>query len=314
MRFRVQPWAPVAGLAVLCALAIWGLIAYRNWSSWNAADMASALPEENAVMLYVDLNAIRKTSVFAAIAGTKSVEELDYRKFVNETGFDYKTDLDRVLISFLGRDRYAVAVGRFNWPRIRGYAGRSGASCINAVCEVPGAALENRVSFYPLQDSTMALASTPLEGGVSQVAPRRNKKKPVEPWPLQAPVWIRIPGSVWRDASKFPTGAKIFASALGQAQQTLFTVEPGADENHLALKMRVACENPQDATKILQQIEEATALLRKMLQRDGLKPKPDDLAGLLISGTFKMEGVDRVLGEWPLETALIRSIAEGNVE
>lgn len=275
--------------------------------------MAAALPHDNSVIFYADLNAIRQADLLAQLVGTKSVEELDYRKFVTESGFDYKTDLDRFAIAFQDKSRFAVAVGRFDWTKIKNYALQSKAQCTNGVCEIKGNPLENLVSFYPMQGSALAMASTPNPGGVYSVAPNKTAGKLSDPWPTTAPVWIWVPGSIWRDPSKLPTGAKLFASALAPSTNALFTVEPTDRGKNLTLQVSINCTSEQDAKKVLQQLEEATTLLRKMLARDGLKPTPADLAGLLINGKFQIENT-RVRGQWPLEMALIRSIAEGNVE
>jgi hypothetical protein len=315
MRYRAQPWVPVAALAAVCGIALWGLIAYRNRGDWTSAEMARSLPLENAVIAYADIATLRSSGLFQTIFGTKSVEELDYRKFVTESGFDYKTDLDRVAISFQKNSRYAIAVGRFDWPKIKSYALQSGAECINAVCEVRGKPLENSTSFYPLRGSAMALASTPQAGGVYTIAAAPAPANVNDPWPeVQTPFWVLVPGTVLRDPSALPTGVKIFGSALASAQRALFTVEADANGKAFRLRMQVSCNNEQDAGKIVQQLTEATNLLRNMMERDKLAPKPSDLAGLLVGGKFTLENPTKVSGVWPLQPALIQAIAEGNVE
>jgi hypothetical protein len=314
MRFRAHPWFLVAGLTALCAAAIWGLMTYRNRNEWDSAKMARSLPHDNAIIAYANVSAIRSSGLLQTIFGSKSVEELDYRRFVDESGFDYKSDLDRVAISFQRNSRYAIAVGRFDWPKIKNYALRSGAECVNAVCEVKGKALENSTSFYPLHGSALALASTPNPGGAYTIAHPDFPFSPDDRTSATAPVWVSVPGRVFRDQSILPTGAKIFGSALGAAEHALFTIEPDSNGKQYKLGMRVTCSNEQDARNILKQLEEATSLLRKMIERDNLKPKPSDLAALLVNGKFALESPLKLTGEWPLELALVHSIAEGNVE
>jgi hypothetical protein len=88
MRFRAHPWFLVAILTALCAAAIWGLFAYRNRNEWNSVEMARSLPHDNAIIVYANVAAIRSSGLLQTIFGSKSVEELDYRKFVDESGFD----------------------------------------------------------------------------------------------------------------------------------------------------------------------------------------------------------------------------------
>lgn len=290
-------------------------MAYRNRNEWSPGDMARSLPQKDSVIAYANIAAIRSSGLLQSVFGSKSVEELDYRKFVDDSGFDYKSDLDRVAIAFQRSSRFVIAVGRFNWPRIKNYALQSGAECRNAVCEVKGKPLENSTSFYPLHGSAIALASTPNGGGAYSIADTYLPPQPDEDWSAtSAPVWILVPGAVFRDQSALPTGAKIFSSALAASDRTLFSIEPSADGHQYTLRMRVTCSNEQDTRNILKQLTEATDLLRKMILRDNLKPKPSDLANLLSNGKFALESPMKINGEWPLELALIRSIAEGNVE
>ena len=44
--------------------------------------------------------ALRDAGMLDAILGNTVNEEADYRDFVSQTGFDYKTDLDQVLAKF----------------------------------------------------------------------------------------------------------------------------------------------------------------------------------------------------------------------
>lgn len=314
---NIRPWVLALGLATLCAGSVLALLAYRNFRTWTPRDMAAALPVDDAVVAYVDVKVLRQTGILGAIAGSKTVEEAEYREFVNQSGFDYRTDLDRLAISFQGKSRYAVALGRFDWSRIKDYAVRSGAKCINGVCEMASAEFSDRtLSFYPMHGSSMALASAQGSGAVYRVGPAgesaRDTSSEIASWPMDAPVWIRVPASLWRDPSSLPTGARIFGTALAPAVNTMFTVQAGADQRTYALQLEATCATTADAAKIHRELEQATELLSKMLVRDGLTPKPSDLAGLLISGKFQLEG-SRVKGTWPLDLGLLHSIFEGDV-
>ena len=52
------------------------------------------LPADRATLVYIDTDALRKSGLLDLLAGSKAAEEADYRKFVEQTGFDYRTDLD----------------------------------------------------------------------------------------------------------------------------------------------------------------------------------------------------------------------------
>ena len=56
------------------------------------------------------------------LAGSQGAEEADYKKFVEQTGFDYRTDLDAVAAGFRDGDEYFAVQGRFKWNQLAGYA------------------------------------------------------------------------------------------------------------------------------------------------------------------------------------------------
>lgn len=315
MRLKIRPWVLALGLATVCVGSVIAIFAYRSFRSWTPRDLAAALPTDDAVVAYLDLKAMRQTGLLGAVTGSKAVEEAEYREFVDQSGFDYKTDLDQLAISFQGKSRYAVAVGRFNWNRIKDYALRTGAKCFNGVCEVKSSEfLDRTLSFYPMHASSMAIASASGSGGVYNVGPAAGRRPQPElaTWPTDAPVWIRVPAASWRDAASLPTGARIFGSALAPAVNTFFTIRPSINDKTLALQLEAVCATTADCARIHKDLEDATSLLKRMLTRDGLTPKPSDLASLLINGTFQLEGT-RVKGSWPLDTGLIHAIFDGDV-
>ncbi len=314
MRFNIRPWVLALCLATVCVCSVLALFAYRSLRGWNARQMTAALPLDDAVVVYLDIGAIRDSGLLGTITGSKAVEEAEYRNFVEESGFDYKADLDRIVISFQNQARYGVALGRFDWNRIKTYATRTGGQCRNGVCEVRSSEfVERSLSFYPMHGSAMALSSSPGSGGVYSVGPTRAKgnEATLAGWPMQSPVWIRVPAAVWRDAASLPTGARIFGSALEPAVNTFFIVQSSTDRK-LSLELEAVCATTADAAKIHKHLEDATNLLRSMLARDKLTPKSSDLAALLIGGAFRLEGT-RVRGGWPLDMALVHSIFEGEV-
>ena len=121
-------------MVAICAAVLGGLYWYRARVEWTAANMVSYLPRANAVVAYIDLDKIRDAGLLDVLTGSKSVEELDYRQFVDATGFEYRSDLERVAIAFRGDDRFIVARGKFDWKRINDYLLSAGGTCHNTVC------------------------------------------------------------------------------------------------------------------------------------------------------------------------------------
>jgi hypothetical protein len=293
-------------LIVLCLAAVGGYFYYRNANRWPPNRMAAQLPAESSAILFVDVHALRQAGLLDLIAGSKSAEDLDYKQFIQETGFDYRSDLDQVAIAFAPDQRYVIANGRFDWKKLMAFAVSHGGACKNTYCEGPGPDVDQQVSFLPLRPTTLGLASGKTAGAAWRLieAPRSSLNAP------EAPVWVYVPGRALKGYADPPTGTRAFFSALAAADNTVFRIDPVNGSFQLAAEVR--CANAAAAQKLRDEMTEATALLAKMLARDGQTPNPRDLSGLLASGTFRQ--ADRtVLGQWPLHRDFLEAVIGGNV-
>jgi hypothetical protein len=269
--------------------------------------MLACLPRSGAVALYIDVDAMRSAGIMDLIAGSKSTEDLEYQKFVEGTGFDYRKHLRALAASFSGNSTFLLVRGAFDWRRLNAYATASGGTCNNSLCRVP--ASPNRfVSFYPMRSDTMALAFSNDEWAALDIASRPAPD--ALPAPDQ-PLWLSASGAAMRDVRSLPTGTRSFVSPLESADSIVLSVGPSNDK--LSMKLEVMCATEASAADLAAKLQGATEMLRKMLERERVKANPGDLSGLLIAGTFRREA-KRVMGSWPVDRALIESIAAGRVD
>jgi hypothetical protein len=310
VRVRLQPWLLAIGLVALCLSVLGGLYWYRARVQWTSVQMASYLPRVNTTVAFVDLDKLREAGLFDLIAGSKSLEELDYRQFVDASGFDYRTDLEAIAIAFQGDNRFVVARGKFDWRRINDYLVHSGGTCHNSVCNYQhNESLVRSVAYFPIRPAVMGLYSGPTDWGIYEVTPRRIDD-PIASFP-DAPVWISVPASAWTSAKDLPAGTKAFASVFAEAERVVFSINADASKN-LKLYADVTCGNPELASKVNGRLSEATGLLRKMMAREHQTPNARDLSGLLSGGEFKTEA-NHVKATWPLDRAFIEALASGSI-
>ena len=310
MRARFKPWLLAVTLVAICATVLGGLYWYRSRMEWTPANMSSYLPRVNTTVAYLDLEKLRQTGLFDLIAGSKAIEELDYRKFVDATGFEYRTDLDRIAIAFQGDNRYVVARGKFDWRKINDYLINAGGTCHNSVCNYMSTQITGHsLSYMPIRTSVIGLYTGSTELGVYDLSPRRlDDLGQVLP---DAPLWVMVPASVWSAARDLPAGGKAFASVFAEAERVVFSVN--ADQaGKLKLSADVDCANAESAAKLQERLVEATDLLKKMMARENEKPSTKDLSGLLAGGRFVVEK-NSVRATWPLERAFIEALASGSV-
>jgi hypothetical protein len=302
VRFRFQPWQLAVLLGILCVAVTAGVHLYRIRGGSNPSDLVAYLPTDNATVVYIDADAIRRSGILNMIAGSKAAEELEYQQFVDQTLFDYRQDLAAVAAAFREGQVYLVARGNFHWKNLMDYAVRQGGSCRNSFCIAPSSRPSRRISFYPLKPNLMALAISTDDLAAYAIA-RKPGKMALDP-PNQ-PLWMLVPALALKDADALPAGTKPYASALQNAEQILFTVGP--DSGHLELSLQVICHDAGSASKLLGDFQNTTDTLRNWIAREHQQPNPADLSGVLVAGTFHRDD-RRVFGEWPIPRAFVDSL------
>jgi len=310
MRSRFQPFAFLIVILLLGGVA--ATYAYRHFSlpsfasrSASAADLIESLPPDQATNVYVDVDALRRGGILNLVAGSKAAEEPDYRKFVDQTGFDYRTDLDAVAAAFFHNDVYFALRGRFQWKKLAQYAASQGGNCVDDICSMPGSAPERHISFYQMKSGALALAVSAAERGVHMIGPHQWKTAPKLP---AEPVWVSAPSFAFSDVKDLPAGTHAFLSPLARAQHVIFAIGPVG--KGLQIRLEVACDSPETAQAVSAQLTKTTDLLKKMLERDHMTPSKNDLSGVLVAGNFEQKE-KTVLGTWPLDPGFVESLASG---
>lgn len=301
---RARAWIAALLLAVV-AIASAVFFLHVHGTS-NSAQLVAFLPSTNAALVYVNVAAIRRAGFLETITGSHPVEEAEYRQFVDQTGFDYRRDLDAVAVAFKDGHVFLAARGRFHWKNLAEYARGQGGTCHNEYCVVAGSRPGRRISFYPVKTDVMGMAVGPDDFAAYQVARQPGKlslKPPGEP------VWALIPAAELKQPSELPTGAKPFASALENAEEALFTIGPHGD--HLQLDALVTCRDAPAASALVTNLENTTATLRKWIEREHQQANPADLSGILVGGTFRRQ--DRLVeGHWPIPQAFLQALTAGS--
>ena len=308
MLSRLKPWHLVVIVVLLCG----GALLFAHWKRdsrrYDAAALIACLPPDRSTHVFLDVAALRASGILDLIAGSKAEEEPDYRQFVMQTGFDYRTDLDAAAVGFLNGDTYFALRGRFDWKQLAAYAQSQGGQCVNAVCEMPASTPDRHISFYPLTSDVMALAVAKQERAVTMVGPNQWSKPPQVP---PEPVWIEAPAFTFEDAKNLPAGTQSFLRPLAQAQKIVFAIGPEGQRLHLRLE--VVCASREAADDLAAKLTSVTDELNKMLARDHMTPNPLDWSGVLTSGKFEQKA-QHVTGVWPIERGFISALVNGKID
>jgi hypothetical protein len=260
------------------------------------------LPRGEALIVYVDFDALRRAGFLQLLYGTKVGAEPEYESFVRKTKFDYRKDLDAALVSFAPDGKYLLLKGRFDWKSLSAYVNSENGKCYNLLCRMAGSAPERNISFFPVQSGLMALAVSTDDGAalrMNAAAPGPDEELP------DAPVWLSIPPSILKSSANLPVGARMFARGMERAESLTLGFAPQG--GRITARLNVQCRNPQDASDIAAQLTSATILLQELIAREHQRPNPADLSGVLAAGSFHGEG-RRVVGYWPIAQEFVQSV------
>jgi hypothetical protein len=292
---------------LLLAATIGGFYAWRSARTLNNQQLIQSLPQARATHVFIDVDGLRKSGLLDLIAGSKSAEDPDYKSFVDQTGLDYRTDLDAVAAAFSEGNTYLALRGRFKWNKLAAYAQSHGGKCASTTCSLLASRSGYFISFLLLRPAVLAMAVANDEHGVNMIGPQAWRKPPHLP---SEPVWISVPSFALSEAN-LASGTHAFLEPLSQAQDVTFAV--GAAQKGFQIRLEAVCATPEIAELLTRRLSATTDMLKKMLERDHMTPNPNDLSGVLTAGTFSQR-TDHVTGTWPIERGFLESLAGGKVQ
>jgi hypothetical protein len=156
---------------VIGLLGMTAFFAYRKWEiqDVSARDEALALmPTTANAVLFADFGQLRQAPFVAQLYAwsPKPQADADYAQFVNETGFDYARDLDRIALAVKksGEDSavFAILDGKFDRQKISAYALKDGSIAKiegHEVFFVPVSGTAKKISFAFLRNDRIALTN-----------------------------------------------------------------------------------------------------------------------------------------------------------
>ena len=280
------PWVFLV-IAVVVAAVLFGIDRYRHRFVRSDADLIRLLPRNGATRFYVNVAAVRQ------VLGPAKREDPEYRRFVDETGFDYQRDADALAGTADSSELLFLVRGRFDWDRVRRYVAQHG-----------GANEAGRwVSFIAVQPDVIGLAVS-ADRSAAQKLLVHEKKPGGNPPPY--PVWVEPSQKLLRNPVDLPFPVRILAIWLQSANPVVLGLGPAAN-GEFALRLDATFPNPVTAKTTRNQLEIETRMLKLELAREHRQPSADDLTGLLAAGRFEVSG-DQLKGIWPVRKELLDSL------
>jgi hypothetical protein len=240
------------------------LYAYQHWSDTASNprnDLLVQLPANANTVLYIDLDALRQSPFLAELIkwAPQGKTDPDYAQFLQSTGFNYETDLNRVSIALSnhGQDAtvYAIADGRFDRKKISAYASQTGTLEKRGgreIFSVPLSGSTRRITFTFLRNDRIALTNS---ASLDLSAPQLTSDSDAQAWRERfrrlagSPVFavIRQDGSAGTMFSaQAPRGLQSpqLSALLGQLQWITVAGKPDADRLRVVLEGEGAADAP----------------------------------------------------------------------
>ncbi len=282
----------LAALAVALALA--GFLLWRSWPGRgsDARTMLMEMPAGDGLTVYVDARALRQSGILQRLAGEAGAEDEDYRAFVAATGFEYRRDLEAVMLRAEDGRRWIVADARIDLAKLRRYFLAHGGRCVSELCSMQGSAPERQISWVRLRSGRLGIAVNPdplAAAAFGDLAPEPQWRPPA------APLWMFVPAKMLNAGPGAPAWLELAVQGLRGAKWLLWSA--GASGNRLQLRLEIACPDGEKAREIAGRWDGVLASLREAAAAHG---DQDSLPALLAGGAIRAEG-DRVEGEWSFE-------------
>jgi hypothetical protein len=291
-------------VALVTAGATFAIHWYRHRSVRSNADLFAFLPDGDGTQLFMDVGLLRRAGILDALSPGTLGEDPDYKRFQQETHFDYRRDVDALEGSFDGDRAVFLLRGRFNRRELWKYAVSRGGQCDGDWCRTPASTPGRWASFALPQSDVLSLSVGPGPSKDVCRLERSGAEGPSEP--PSDPVWLKVSQKVLKRPAELPLPLQILAVSLQSANPVILSAGMG-DSGVYLLKLDAQFPNRAAADTIRNQLELETKSLSLALARQHHPADPKDFAALLASGTFQVSEA-HMLGRWLIRPELLHSL------
>jgi hypothetical protein len=263
----------LSATVVVAPILVYGLRTRLAAAAGSLPELIELAPGNSTFIAYLDLAELRKEPLIehlAELAAPVTVDR-DYAEFVSATGFDYRRDLDQVVIAASTGHTLAVADGRFDQQKIEQYALRSGR--LEHDGDRPFYVMKSTTAGKNISLTFLSTHRIAIAEGVDIPEHMISPSVPLDPTMRQrlsrvagAPAFagFRIPDAVTHARAAAPD---VTLLALESLRGIDLAVKP--EGNQMLISAEGECENSSQAQKLA----EALDLLRTALPAGLADPK-----------------------------------------
>lgn len=306
MRLRLNPIVSFALLALGVLAFAFGIDHWRHRPLLTNTQLVAMLPAKSDSIFFANIAILRQAGLMKALAGVKPAEDKDYAAFVSQTHFDYTRDLDVLAGGVSGDERFFLARGRFDWPKLRNYVETHGGTCEGERCQTPASTPGRWATFREIDASVAALAVGRDRNALDALHPEKLDEAQM---PSSEPIWMRLSPEALKDLSSLPPALRLLAAPLQQADSLLVSLG-SADANSgaaFAIRMDALFPSAPAAQAASKQLQLETNMLKLAILRGREQPSSGDFTSVLTGGRFEAKQA-RVYGTWPVSEELVKSL------
>jgi hypothetical protein len=293
-------------VALSTACVTFGIDWYRHRFFRSNADLIASLPNGEGTRLFIDFSLLRRARILDRLRSGQ-VEDPEYRRFEEETRFDYRRDLDALAGWWSGNRVLFLLQGRFSRRGLWRYAILRGGTCSGEWCKVPASTKGRWTSFaLPQPDVLVLLAGPEPSAQVARLSAHQDRR---DPMPSFDPVWVQLSPDLVRHPAELPFPLSILAVSLQSANPVVLSagVADGYNSGVYALKLDAQFSNTAAAETIRKQLELETRSLSLALRKQGRSLDEKDFTALLASGSFTVSE-RHMLGRWVVNPELLHAL------
>ncbi len=311
LKTLARRWRPMMGLAA-------GVLGYLFWR-YLIPDLPGRLfpllPDNHALYVYADIEAMREAALFSDAASMPGWELIDRRGCYDEHRvFLSQAEVKGAALSVGEHELRAVFSGRFTAPELMAHVERQGGHCEDRpagfTCSVdsPEADIRLRLPSKNLLEIVDRPPRTvePADPGNAAflAAPARQSIRE------GAVLWMTLQPSrleaVMKDPPRDMMNLALFARALRQATWAYLTVGYGRDASTLQLRLQAFTESPEDAKEMHGVLSGLNEFVAAMVDRRSSNAGAGPWGRALRTADFTQQDAT-VRALWQIDPALLRS-------
>ena len=306
LKALARRWWPMLGVVA----GVLGYLLWRNLIPDLPGRLFPLLPDNHALYVYADIEAMREAAFFSDAASLPGWELIDRRgHFAEHRVFLSEAEVTGAALSVGEHELRVVLSGRFTAPALMAHVERQGGHCGDFTCSVgspeadirlrlPG---ENLLEIVDRPPRTVEPAD-PGDAAFLAAPARQSIREGAVLWMALQPSRLE---AVMKDPPRDMANLALFARALRQAAWAYLTLRYDRDASTLQLHLQAFTESAEDAKEMHGILSGLNEFVAAMVDRRSSNAGAGPWGQALRTADFTQQGAT-VQALWQIDASLLR--------